>query len=763
MKKINLFLLCILFTSNTYTNIFEDVRTKNKEAIKQRLENNENCGIKDEHGNNALHIAAQKGDTEIIDILTTAPTYENWSDWLYAWFYAPTLPYINEENNEGNSPLHCATHSGQLTTAEQLVQKGARIEAVNKQGLSPAFLAILKDDPRFIRVFVAHKLNLAQHKHNGNTIFHTAIQEKKPYSIAYCIKETSLHTVTDNNQKTPIFLAIDTEDDVLNAFTKEQLNDPASTGIKPIHYATCHNKYNVINHLLYNNITSVNEPDAQGNTPLFYADNEKTLNFLLERNADINKRNNKGEDILATATHNQNLSLIKTLTQQHNIDIDTRDNKGQTSLMRATIEQNHQTMKTLINLGANIRITDNKRENVLHKIARNGDQAAAKMVLDYEKMLLTDLNKNGDSPLFVAIQNGNIVCAEFLINAGSRIDIINNKGNTIIHELIENNNNGLFNRTVQQASYSFINHKNKNGESPLYLATKKDSAEHVKTLITHQAHIYDIDNKGNNIAHIAAEHGSLRTLQYLQSHQSLFTSINYHGQTPFVYGAHAGNLEATKLLLCDKHFKNGEVITTINAMKDNYYTWDKEYKVYLFLLQEHNNRLIECQKIVGIAQDTFNLIAENNNLCNILHQKQHNILYNPVELYSYYSENDLYKMSTSERHKIKAVYLECHNKELNARAILKQKLNVINLEDQKEQARVDALKDELIQAQHNINNTHSAKTVEQEISCCICFEEDPQLLKKIPCKNTHSDRICGACLQASSVKTCPICRGPITK
>lgn len=781
MKKISLFLLCIaLFTNTSFTqNIFEDVRTKNKEALKQRLQNCENCAVKDEHGNNALHIAAQKGDTEIIDILTTALTYENWSDWLYAWLYAPTLPSIDEQNDNGDSPLHCAVHKGQLASAEQLVQKGAHMELINKKGLSPAFAAVLKDDPRFIRIFVAHQLNLARHTRNGDTIFHTAIKEQKPYSMHYCAQETALHNVTNKENKTPTFLAIDHNIDLLTLFKQSQLNAATSTGIKPIHYATQHNNYGAINYLLNNNI-SINESDSHGNTPLFYANNEKTLTFLLDRNADLRKRNNKGEDVLAIATHNNNLPLIAALTQKHKIDINARDNKGQTSLMRATIEQNHETMTTLINLGANIRITDNARETVLHKIARNGDQKAAKIVLDYEKSLLTDLNKDGNSPLFTAIQNGNITFAEFLIDAGSRTDTVNNNGNTVIHELIKKNNSWLLTKLLKKADCNIINHKNKTGESPLYLAIDNDDIETIKTLIAYKANIYVMDAYGNNIAHIAAKNGKLRTLTYLQSKQEVLHSTNNNRETPFMCGAQQGQLEATKLLLTEDHFINGDIATIINVMRNKYYLLDNESQVYDFLVQQHKNRLLGCQNIVTIAQSTFNLMRENNNLSQTLSEKTFRP-YHPESLYSYYSENDLYKMTQAERNNVKNIYLERQNRALITKNTLEQKLYAIAVEEQrkeqtriqkkqteeeqKEKARVDVLKDELIKAAASSSTVEPivAQEAGTQASCCICFEEDPQLLKRIPCKNTHSDHICGACLQAPSVKTCPICRGPITK
>jgi ankyrin repeat protein len=820
MKKIHLFLLCTLLTNTTFPhNIFEDVRNKNKEALKQRLENCENCAIKDEHGNNALHIAAQKGDTEIIDILTTAPSYDSWSDWLYACFYAPTLPYIDEQNDDGDSPLLCATEHGQLATADQLVHKGARMEILNNKGLSAPFLAVFKDDPRFIRVFVAHNLNLTQHKHKnqrGDTIFHTAIRERKPQSITYCAQETSLHNVENDDHKTPTFLAIDTEDDVLKIFTKEQLNAFCSAGIKPIHYAARHNKYDAIAYLLNNNIASINEPDTQGNTPIFYANNETTLNFLLERKADLNKRNNKGEDILAVATHNKNHALIAALTQKHNMDIDARDNNGQTSFMRATIEQNHESMNTLINLGANIRITDNARENVLHKIARNGNQKSAKIVLNHDKALLTDLNKNGDSPAFVAIQNGNITFAEFLIDAGSPIDTINNNGDTIVHELTKRNNNWLLNKLLKKINSNLINHKNKNGECPLSLAVYNDDVETIKALSLCKANMYIVDTAGNNIAHIAAKNGKIKVLTCLQSRQDLFKSHNNHGETPFTYGAQHGQLETIKLLLTEDHFINGDVVATINKMSNKFHLWDNEHQVYEFLLQRHKNRLNECQHIIDIADNTNKLIKDSNNLSQTLSEKTFQRPYHPESLYSYYSEDDLYKMTQTERIKTKNIYLERQNRALITKKTLEQKLHAIVIEEQRkkqteeeriatqqkttvaeqkaeleritaERARIQAENERAQQQQQTVmvhgqpvpkeyfnypvqEDDEDDKKAEEEELCFICVTEQGT---RMSCTNCHkgSARICKGCLDKWNDKqkeqnkpaTCPTCREPLTK
>ena len=67
MKKITYILLscAVIFTTLIpKETILDEVRAGNKQAIKQRIENCENCSEKDENGNNALHIAAEHATQE---------------------------------------------------------------------------------------------------------------------------------------------------------------------------------------------------------------------------------------------------------------------------------------------------------------------------------------------------------------------------------------------------------------------------------------------------------------------------------------------------------------------------------------------------------------------------------------------------------------------------------------------------------------------------------------------------------------------------
>ena len=793
MKKSNCLLLYALLYNVSITanqnipNIFQEARAGNKEAIKKRLENCENCAVKDEQGNNVLHIAVQEGQADIIDILTTAPDYSDLMNWLYAFLYAPTLPNIDEPNNNGETPLHCTIRYNNPDIAERLVKKGASMEALNKENCSAVFAAVKHDAPHFIPIFVAHKLDLNKHRRNGETIFHYAIKENKPRSIHYCAQKTSLSNTSNSDNKTPTFLAIDTENIALLDLLRDNLNSPANNGIKPIHYATRNGKQRVIEYLLNNHI-SINEPDEDGNPPLFYAiddNNEKIMNYLLGLNADLNKRNNKGEDALAIATRKKHLGLINVLAKKHAVDIDARDNKGQTSFMRSAIEKNYESMNTLINLGVNIRITDTLNENALHKIARTGDSKGAKIILTYDNELLIDRNKDGLTPLAVAAQH---------------------KNNTDLLALLI-------------AYKADVNTEDNNGLTPLHHAAAHDNVDAMIILQNHGTLSTQRTNKNNTIAHSAAEKGAVNALDYcIRVNAQLLYARNAQNETPFIVAAKNGQSQAVKLLLHDADFISRDITHAMEHARKNGHR-----STLTFLQNKVAERTHECKEIADIRATTMSLVNENKNSLAILCQKNpafliHYMMHTPTSL-DYLSADQLYSMTDLERNRIKSLYLENQNRELNAKTDFAHSLATIIKEETRiaaekqaaeradterirqqqqaelnriaennriqhnnaERARMQTQAAERVEHQNHIVNIQDQDIVisipinqnylpqeededgnaenQAQKECCICFEDLPTIA--IPCQNKHTDFICGGCL--ARLKNCPICRAELRK
>jgi ankyrin repeat protein len=831
MKKINSLLLCtLLYSCNSFTlsqtteKIFQEIREGQKEAVKQRLDKGENFAIQDAHGNTPLHVAVEIGDEETIKMLTEY--YDHCNSWWTYYFAGPTLPNINEINNDGNTALLCASAKEYIAIVALLLKKKADMKIFNKAHFSAAFIAISKDNPDLLRLLESNGLDFSKHKReNGCNICHYATEENKQNTIAYCAEKTSLLAAKNNNGFTPICKAIDAENiTALRAFKEKgfNFNLTVANELPSLHYATQKSKKKVIDFLIENNI-SIDSFDESGNAPIHHAvfdNNEIMMNFLQSRNATINKRNQKGRDILLIAAQCGHLELTKKIARLSGIDINGRDDDGYTSVMIATIEQNHDIMKLLINLGVNIRLTDKKRENVLHKIARNGDLTGANIVIKQDKVLLTDSNIDGDTPLFVAIQNKQIALARELFDYNSPITTHNNKDNTILHEIAKTNNKSLYDKLLSKkiSLAEFINHKNKDGiaplsfaaqqtgptdilialieskadintedyegRTPLHHASEHDNIEALRILRNHGASCEKRTKNGNTFAHSAAEKGSTLILtDCTKYHENLLSQRNKNNETPFIITARKGYLEDTKLLLRNEDYMSHDIDIAITLAREN------RNAVLQFLLKKDAQRKNEDQEITNIYATTVPFREENKKTQQNIGQENwvHFLLaygmYTPTTP-NYYSATQLYEMPQSKRAQIRKEYIACHEYELNAHMNFATLLRNIQekenariekcnrqrdahiLEQERQRKHTAALEGQFVpvyvqnsQTKATQNNNAEENQVKAE-ECCVCLQEKNDA-KSMPCEHCKigSSRICNECLGEilKTSKQCPTC------
>ncbi len=543
MQKINHLLLITLLCHATAalaeqvpTSIFQEARSGNAQAIKERLEEWQDCSAKDENGNTALHIAAQKGHTEIVDMLTTEQKFLEW-DWNYlcSWVQTPAkLPNKNGKNNDGNTPLHCSIEAGQEKATECLLQKNVDTNICNNQEYVPSFMILAQDNPTLIPLLKHH--NCLNKKVKGNTVLHVAIKQNKPHIVERLLDEQSLVHEKDAEGKTITTIALDASNiPVLNTLIKKNinLNEPDKDGQRPMHHAARDGKYDILNFLLEHKI-SHNVTDKEGNTPLHYTamyNRKKEMDLLLAHTADIQQCNNAGEDIFLIAVDKKHIDLVEYLAKKPGININIRDKKGQTAFMRTTIAQDYTGSKKLYDLGVNLRLTDYDQENVLHKAAALGNEDITKLVLSRDKTLLEIKNKHGETPLFVAVKNGRYAISQALIQQyGASINSTNNNGENPLFVAIAKGYE-TSTKILLQAGAS-VNTKNKFGETPLLVAVKNGRAELV-TLLTQQynAPVNITSNNGSIPLFIAVENGYQNTTKALLKAGASLLTKNKEGES----------------------------------------------------------------------------------------------------------------------------------------------------------------------------------------------------------------------------------------
>ena len=69
------------------------------------------------------------------------------------------LPLLHTLTDSGDSPLHLAVYTGNMLIVEQLLDRGAEIDATNKDGESPLFFAARKALPALVRLLLQRGAN----------------------------------------------------------------------------------------------------------------------------------------------------------------------------------------------------------------------------------------------------------------------------------------------------------------------------------------------------------------------------------------------------------------------------------------------------------------------------------------------------------------------------------------------------------------------------------------------------------------------------
>lgn len=136
-------------------------------VIKSRLQN-----IKDGHGNNYLHLAASSGEWKALNILMDIPE---------------SRKLLNEPNNYGATPLHCAAGNGHVQCVETLLAQGAMIHKCHK-GSTPFMFACSKGHADCAEIlFKAHPFQNDWTNDKGDTALHLAAKSGSPQIVGLAL------------------------------------------------------------------------------------------------------------------------------------------------------------------------------------------------------------------------------------------------------------------------------------------------------------------------------------------------------------------------------------------------------------------------------------------------------------------------------------------------------------------------------------------------------------------------------------------------
>ena len=152
-------------------------------------------------------------------------------------------------------------------------------------------------------------------------------------------------------------------------------------------------------------------------------------------------------------------------------------------------------IKAFFEAGVSLNGTDQNKKTFLHHAARLGNLELMRVLLDREGIDIEAKDESGTTALSYAVGQGNKAIVELLIRKGAKKDTQNSDGITPLQICIELGHAHLVRDLINPA---LINAVNRDGYTPLHLATFKQNAEIIKILLESGADPNKSEKFGDN-------------------------------------------------------------------------------------------------------------------------------------------------------------------------------------------------------------------------------------------------------------------------
>ncbi|XP_071050717.1 transient receptor potential cation channel subfamily A member 1 isoform X2 [Onthophagus taurus] len=519
----------------------------------------ERLAIKDSRGRTAVHQAAVRNRTNILEFILSQGAD------------------FNPQDNAGNTPLHVAVENGSLDAVDYLLQIGVKTDILNEKKQAPVHLATELDKVTVLQVMSKHKskIDIQQGGEHGRTALHiAAIYDHEECARILITEFGACPRKPCNNGYYPIHEAAkNASSKTLEVFLQwgeargcsreEMISFYDAEGNVPLHSAVhggdikavelCLKSGAKISTQQHDLSTPVHLACSQGATEIiklmFKMQPEEKVTCLASQDA-------QKMTPLHCAAMFDHPEIVECLILE-GAEINVVDKEKRSPLLLAASRSGWRTVHALIRLGADINVKDVNRRNVLHLVVMNGgrleefgDEVSKAKDQSSLLQLLNEKDISGCSPLHYASREGHIRSIENLIRLGACINLKNNNNESPLHFAARYGRYNTVRQLLDSEKGTFIiNESDGEGLTPLHIASQQGHTRVVQLLLNRGALLHR-DHNGRNPLHWAAMNGYTQTIELLLSvHSHLLDQTDKDGNTALHSATMENKPNAIALLL----------------------------------------------------------------------------------------------------------------------------------------------------------------------------------------------------------------------
>ncbi|QNL97309.1 ankyrin repeat domain-containing protein [Treponema sp. Marseille-Q4132] len=431
-------------------------------------------------------------------------------------------------NFDGDTPLHAAIKNDSFGAARIFAENGSGVFVRNAYGKT-AFEEGFEKSEAYERIFITQKTGSARDT-DGNTIVHYCVRMQNEGAVRECIKKSIAVSVQNKAGKTPLDIALgNSADEKSVAIAADLIMAGAETNDSQFSYFQ----------------TAVSERNfnyrfGDGQTPLHIASikNHKSIaRYLIANGAHTSAQDITGATPLHEAVRYGDTDIAKALLES-GADVNAEDNLGKTPVMLVIPEDKREAMyRILLAYKADTAKKDAYGDTVLHSATMTSLTPAVLEMLTASEADVNARNKDGVSPLLIAVQKRNLSHVKFYAERGADINSADRSGTTPLSlalkdgqamlEMLVNRANALshdsngntplhtaviVNASIEQIRYLVsltddINARNKDGNNALYLAVERNNKKIGELLLAKNADIFSTNNANDSPLHLALKKG----------------------------------------------------------------------------------------------------------------------------------------------------------------------------------------------------------------------------------------------------------------
>ncbi len=547
---------------------------------------------------------------------------------------------VNTRDLEGQTLLHIAAKQNNIEEVAIFLKKGAEIDSLDANGKTPLLVALERRNIAIAEFLSGKNANIFVADNFGSSPFSYA----KEVSLLDHILNSTTITQKDSLGKLAIHYAIEDYD---VALTKKILD----LGVPTVGLKSDENSLLIIAYRDPNRKESAMIASlllASGAEPLF-GDFEEFERAVIKRN--YGARFSNGETALHVAARKNHLGFVDYLIEE-GCPIDARNMANSTALHEAVRNGNVLCVSHLLEKGADPTLRDGFGNSTLHIVMPKESRLEIfKLILStpvscnlkdsfgetplhiairlrYEleviKLLIEkggdieEKNKMGDSPLYVAVQTEQEAICQYLASIGANIHSENLSGKTTFvvsflkkFELFKSvmNQKNIYSKDDRRddtlhiavkkdappevveyivTNSSLISSQDSLGQTPLHIAVDLDREVLGKVLISYDASIFDVDDRGYSPLTLAIELGGDRTNWFFN--KTTMTAKDADGNTALHIAAREGYAHIIKNMIS----AGADIMATNNKNETPIFSAlaKDAYNVIKVLLSFSDNQLV---------------------------------------------------------------------------------------------------------------------------------------------------------------------------